>query len=586
MTETEITFEARLQTVVRQVLDTRIDLLSIMMSEVGIDAATTRARLTTLVHALQNPRLEDTIFESGRRMAMIVDGDVIVMNRELLGRVGDAEVLTALARPVAEITQLASVGVSLAFQIDDEQLLRDLTMKAQRRADGEVVRASSIHDWVRYRIQTLAERLGRLCGELGGAGAFDASGSDEVCAKVETSPVWPEWSDVAGIAWCQSTVAQLTDALAGTTYQSHAGTLAELMWDSVVLSLQSFMRHAGRTARTLATQLDIGELLNAIANAASGDERFSTDVAEWPAYQDVYDAWRDLNHHERAVFGPVLLNDKTPPASVVVPARLAFGLDEPKELPWAAPLVCWTTREQRALRDLLMGFIKTLPGHTEHALQRHTLVKVGDEPALVTSGDRLMLAVHMVPLGIDATLMEPESPSRTWSACVRQVVEQFVRADDETQESALASLRAAYDQLFPESRPIWARRFFDLGGADDVETLVRLVTAINNVFSAPIFFDPFAQPTGIDLAPLATLVLPVGIVSGTVSFFVPVVAVTATLNGAPVRIRAVEVPAGIDAPCRWLCDRAIHLESLGQQSVELITRSVRGDAIQMALVES
>lgn len=564
-------------------LDTRIDLLAIMMAEAGVDAETARKRLTRLVHGLRNPRVEKTIFDNGRRLATKVDGDHIVMNRELLERVGDAEVINALARPVAEITQLASVGVSLAFQIDDDQLMRDLTMKAQRRVEGEVVRASSLTDWVHYRVETLVERLGRLCAELGKPGSFDTSGTDELQQQVQGSVVWPEWMDIGTLDWCQSAVSEVATALEQTPYQPHAETLVELMWDSLVLSPQSFVRHAGRTARTLSS-LDIGELLLALARAMTGNEQQSTDLADWPAYQDVYEAWRDLDRHERAIFGPVLLGDATPAASVIVPAREAFGLNEPRELPWDAPLVCWTTREQRGLRDLLNGFIKTLPGDTEHALSGHKLEQAADIPPLSAAGPRSTFAVQVVPLGSDATMLPSQSAGRAWSACVREVLRQFESTDEYTQEAVIASLRSAYDHLFPASQAIWARRLFDLHEHSPTATVQRLVTMVNNLFNMPLLFDPFVEPGADGLTELATLVLPVGMTPETrVSFFVPIVALTSTLNGAPLRVRAVEVPAQTEEPCRWMCDLSLHLNKLGQQSVELITRSVRGDALQMAL---
>lgn len=581
---TDSSFEARLQRIVRQVLDTRVDLLAIMMAEAGVDAATAKRRLTVLVHGLRSPRIESTIFEDGRRLATAVEGEEIVLNRELLQRVGDAEVLTALARPVAQITELASVGVSLAFQIDDDQMMRDLAMKAQRRTENEVVRASSIPDWVQYRIETLTERLGRLCGGLGRASVFETTGADELRRHVEGAAVWPEWADIDAIEWCKNAVAAVHEAMEGTFYEQHAETLTELMWDSLVLSTQSFVRHAGRTLRSLGNEIQLDDLLVALARAASGDEAFSTDVADWPAYLDVFEAWRDLNRHESAMFGPVLLNDRTPPASVVVPAQQAFGLDEPKELPWDAPLVCWTTREHRALRDLLIGFIKTLPGHTEQALEAHTLVEVGDEPPLDLSGERQMLSIQVVALGTDSGFIPPSEPERPWSACVRRIVDQFESSDEYTREAVLASLRLAYDELFPESQPIWARRLFDVDELSQRDKLVRLVTTVNNVFHAPLFFDPFRDPDTDEIAPMATIVLPVGITTaGRVPFFVPMVALTSTLNGAPLRVRVVEVPPQSDAPCRWLCDRGLHLTKLAQQPVELIARAVRGDALQMAI---
>ena len=115
---TDTSFESRLQRIVREVLDTRVDLLAIMMSEARIDPQTTRESLVRLVHGLRNPIIEPTIFEAGRRMPMKVEGDRIVFNAELLERVGDEEVLTALARPVAEITAPGPTELGALVQYD------------------------------------------------------------------------------------------------------------------------------------------------------------------------------------------------------------------------------------------------------------------------------------------------------------------------------------------------------------------------------------------------------------------------------------------------------------------------------------
>ena len=580
-------FEARLQSVVRQVVDTRIDLLALMLTDTGVDAGTVRQRLGALIRALHSPRVEATIFANGRRLATSVEDGVLLVNRELLERVGNPEILSSLARPVAELTELAPVMVSLAFQIDDDQVLRDLTLRAQRSATKEVIRASMIREWVEYRVEVLSQRLLRLCGQLGRASVFERGGAGELQARVQESEVWPEWADVSDLGWCVSAVAALEEALEGTEFEPHSETLAELMWDSVVLSTQSFLRHAGRGTRSLERELDVSELLIALANAVSGDEFLEDDVAQWPAYQDVADAWTELNREECGTFGPVRGDFPAPPASVLDPARNAFGIDQPSELPWDLPLLCWTTREQRALRDLLNGLIKTLHGQNAQAEQSHTATRPGTEPALVSGGARKMLSVQIAPLGADASLLPAQSDDRTWAACVNRVLEQFAASDAITQEGIIASLRAAYDSLFPESQAIWERRLFDLDDLPMAGRAQRLVTAINGVFGPPMFFDPFLDPSTNELAPMATVVLPVGVTANTrVAFSVPMVALKSTLNGSPLRLRAVEVSPQSDQPCRWLCDRGLHLSKLAKQSVELLTTAIRGDALQMSLFES
>lgn len=584
-------FEQRVQRIVRHVLDTRVDLLAIMMAEVGLDTDIAHAKLTDLVHALSHPEIEETIFEGGRRLATAVDGGtppVIRLNEELLQRVDDDEVLSALARPVAEITDLASVGVSLAFQVDDEQAIRNMTTRAHRRPDAPTVRATEIDDWVAFRIDTMADRVQRMCGHLGRASVVETTGADSMLDTVRGAKSWPEWIDIADEVWCQNAVRSIGAALEDTPHENASAVLAELLWDSLALSPQSFLRHAGRSLRGRGGDLShIGELLRALSAAVSGESDVSEQVADWNAYSDVFDAWQNLNRHEKAMFGPVLLRDRTPAASVVEPARFAFGLEEPSELPWDLPLLCWTVREQNALRDLLVGFAKTLPGHTEDALEGQPDLHVDSESPLEVDGDRRTVGIQVIALNADAALSIPASFARAWSSGIHRVLDQFLGLSVEEKTAVNVTLRAAYDELFPDSQTIWSRRFYDLDRKNELDAFKQLVTTPNKLFRTPVFFDPFHNPRSDELAPYPTLVFPVGISGpGKVPFFVPVVALTSTMNGSPLRVRIVEVPASSGERCRWVCDRGLHLAKLSKQAVELILRAVRGDSLQMAVFES
>lgn len=566
-----VAFGARLHRVVRQVLDTRIELLAIMMIEAGIEAEAVRQRLALLVKALRSPVIDDTIFENGRRMATAVEDGRIRFNRELLQRVDDSEVLTALAKPVAQITELASVGVSLAFQIDDDQLMRDLTMKTQRRVDSEVVRASSITEWVQYRLDTMAERVVGLTNELGRPTDFDAVATDALREQVAAAPVWPEWSDVEAVDWCADAVRIVRESTSGTPIEDHAELLVGLLWDSVVLSTQSFLRHAGRTLRPFAAQLDLCEVVEALTVAVSTEESVRTDVAGWTAYVEIAELWAELNREERAQFGHVVGPPVVQPASVIAAAGLAFGLDRPSDLPWSVPLVCWTTREQRALRDLLAGMVKLMPmrGTVDTGVPSAAM-------ALAVTGEAREIQLQVVDEepGVDAA---PHAPRGAFGACVREVVQRFEASDEMLQEAALASVRGAYDEWFPASHEMWKRRLYaaERGGVAQFEALVA---AIDDVFAVPMFFDPFQEPGDDQFRPMAGLVMPVALDGEVVTISVPIAALTATPHGGALTLRAVDVRT---TPPQWLGDRMLHLESLSQQPVEQVLRAVHHDAIQM-----
>ena len=187
----------------------------------------------------------------------------------------------------------------------------------------------------------------------------------------------------------------------------------------------------------------------------------------------------------------------------------------------------------------------------------------------------------------DAALSIPASFARAWSSGLHRILDQFGALSPQDQARVNESLRNAYDELFPDSSPIWSRRFYDLDRRSPLEGFKQLVSTPNELFRTPVFLDPFHDPRSEELAPYPTLVFPVGLNGpGKIPFFVPVVALTSTMNGSPLRVRVIEVPTSTSQECRWICDRGLHLAKLSKQAVELILRAVRGDSLQMAVFES
>ena len=92
-------------------------------------------------------------------------------------------------------------------------------------------------------------------------------------------------------------------------------------------------------------------------------------------------------------------------------------------------------------------------------------------------------------------------------------------------------------------------------------------------------FDPFASPGTEEFLPVAGLVFPVGIGASPIVFSLPIAALTATQTGGPLHLRVVDTRG----ECRWLCDRALHLNSLAQQPVEQMMRAIRRDSVQLSL---
>lgn len=580
--------EERIDRILREMLDSHLDLLALLLAESGVPQDEQILRLESLIQVLRNRVFEPTIFDSGRRVpTSLEDRDgkqVLVLNSELFGRVSNDEVTNTLARPIAALLGLSAFSVTLALQTRDELTIKGLTTKVVRKADHLPVKAADVPSYVDQKIAVFAQRLHILARVLGRPGSFEIQPSEDVRAALRGAAGWPEWSELSELQMSQVAVTGLRMACLERPWESHVALLAELLWDSLGLTAHSFFRHAGRALRG-ANVPQIDHVLEAMVDAVRQQETWlNTSLSDWGVFGDIYQSWKDLARTERRAFG-VTTHDLPPrDVSVIQPAREAFGLDAPTTLPWDFPVVCWTVREQTALRDLFVGLARTLPIPEAEVYPVLADLEL-NELELNVHEDLVNLGVHMAPLSSELIASDVKSMERAASAVIQKLASQFEALSQADQESVNERLRLAYNEFFPGFSEIWDRHFYSLHKQPRKEQFVKLIQEVQTVLNVPIVLDPFLKPSQSEVAPFPTLTLIVAMTAETTQtpFYVPVSALNSTHSGVPIRVRAIRTPLESTAACVWLCDRTLALNKLQGQAVDLLTRAIHGDCMRFAL---
>ncbi len=578
----------RIAAIVEELVQVHLDLLAVLLAEKGVQPAQQIALLDRLVRALDSYEIRDGLMVDGRRTPTTVEWiggqPSIVLNGELLGLVEDVEIVFALSNPIAEVLDLSPVSVALALSERDERHIRDLTVKASKRVEHGAVRSNRVTAVYERKIRLFTDRIAGVALTLGMPDAFDMSNSEALAAKVATSPGWPDWVDVAGTPSLQRALAMMTTSLEGTPWQAHAVDVVEALWEGVGLSSHSFLRSAGRTVRSRQVA-EPRALLSAFARVVSTHEpNFDIHLDTWPSFSDIGEAWTDLVAQERNLFGLGARDGQTPRIAVTEQAGGAFGMDDPAELPWDFPLLCWTVREQKALRDLLVGYCRTLPGADSRARARGE-VTADTHPTLDIHTGRGSASIQVMVLGAEGTIIEHDEQEKAVGAAVGHLAEQFDTLSDEEQVEAVERLRAAYDELFPKAKVMWARRFHNISKIPVLRAFHYLVGEAGAVMGVPMLIDPFEGVDSVEFAEKPTLVSIVGTrpTGGKTAFWLPLAALGATRYGTPIRVRVVEVDREANM-CRWVNDRNLHVGKLQGQSVDVMMRSIHGDALQMVVL--
>ena len=596
----------RIEQTIDEILGNHLDLILLLSAEQGTPIGRQLQQADALVRCLLGSDLQPTLFEQGRRIPMRVDTrpggslGALVLNAEMISRLGDEDLRALFTRPVAAIMGVAPVHVGLVLQGSDVARVRTLYHGAQRRMDTPVARATQVRAVIERRVTLFATRLRGLIAQLTGGqeriqlppphGLIEWLGQRE--------GTWPEWADAMGQPFGAQTERMTERSIerAGATTTPPAHTLLELCWESLDLSPQSFMKHAARALRAQNLPVTKG-LLSAIAHViAPGRTRQIASIETWPSLTEVQAAWRALVRAEVETLGSAYHGEREVAAlSAFDPPKESMGLREPEALPWEYPLVCWSVRETTALRDLLQGFLHDQrlssalhhtidPGFVERDLDGNASKLVHDEP-MHTPPERLHTQIQVVGTNIPVPSDYKAITRRVYRAALATMAAQFEALSEAQRLGALRRIRGAYDGFFSNTRHVWERRLQGWQLDDPGEALERLATDVRHVLGCPVLFDPFESPDAEGLRPIPTFCFVVAIADHMERspFHVPIrlIAATAAPGAPPLRVRLVHVGQDASAPCTWMQDELLTMETMHGQPVQLTLNAIEDDMLRM-----
>ncbi|MFB6263187.1 MAG: hypothetical protein ABEL76_06105, partial [Bradymonadaceae bacterium] len=339
------------------------------------------------------------------------------------------------------------------------------------------------------------------------------------------------------------------------------------------------IRHAARELRD--TSADLDRLLPALADVVSATEADVPDAAsEWSDLAPVAEAWSMLFRTEQRFLSWSTVGRPTPELSVFEPPLESLHLNEPESLPWELPLLCWSVREQNALRDLLDGFCQTMEKELDDRPELPDRIERATD-ALELEPLEQPVDVHVADFDEEVSSEKRYRSERARRAADRNLRHQFDMLDDRTQQQALMRLRGAFDGFFQLSKPVWERRFQaweELDGLDAFELLTR---EIRNVIGTAASIDPFAAPDELELRPAPTFAFSVAFEesSRVAKCRLPLIALEVAFDAAPAKIRLVEVPDDPEQPCRWLGDRELTLRNFVDRSTGDLLASIEDDTL-------
>jgi hypothetical protein len=592
----------RLDKICQELIQKHLDLLLMLMAEEGMTPELQRERMDLLVRSLTNVQLAPTLFEDGRRVPMALDAavtpPVIQANSELLERLEPDDILFAFTRPISQLLHLPPISVGLVLQGRDEKQLKNLYHGATRKLQTPALRATEIRAVIERRVTTFMERARGLAELLApGSRPRFPSPAAFVGELGAARDGWPEWDKIISQEFIKYATSSFAEAVEEVRELPPADILLELCWESLDLSPQTFLRHAGRTLRTQNAPPN-QRLIFALAEVvAPGQSRSIGLLSAWPSMQELLDAWTALCQHEHET----ILRHSTharpvPMISMLEPPGVSTGLRDPEDLPWLHPLVSWSLRETTALRDLLMGFVQG------HKILRPVEAEESDSEILLMDADdldpmpmRIDLPQRPVDFQVIGTSIEMPGHydfmiERAYSAALLHLEAQVMELPEPSQLNILTRLRGAYDGYFSQTKPVWDRRLQSWRQDARPVALRKLAGELGHVLSAPAFFDPFETPEEPQLAMMPTFCFVVALSPRfeRVPLRIPVASLlrTAGMGAAPLRLRMIEVPEDVNEPCRWLCDRELGMGDLQGTPVNLTLNALERDTLRLIAFKS
>lgn len=586
----------KIERVSRELIKHYLDLFVVLLAERGNTVDEQRAKIDLLVRCLGSLQIEPSIFVEGRRIPMVVEEGIppmIKLNAEMFSKIPQEELLFAFTKPISQILDLPLASVGLVLQGREEKQLRNLYHSAKSRLEVATIHATSVLAVIEHRVTLFVERLRGLVFHLSDGDRIQLPSPASLIGHLTgIKGTWPEWIDVSDERFATAAVAVVDEALSNKENLPDAATLMELCWESLDLSVQSFMRHVGRALRNKETRVE-ERLLVAIAEVIA-PQQLSTlqDLDSWPSMADLKVAWEDLFQQELITLGEYYQGGRIAPMiSAFAAPRDSLGLREPVELPFDYPLVCWSVREVNALRDMLQGFTQAhlLDDDDEFEL---LLVDSGEqrvEPPMALPAERRHVEMQVIGTNIEIDDGYQLMQDRAWMASTQRLMAQFRSLEAADQLSALQRVRGVYDGFFMGTKHVWERRLNGWEIDEPIEAFRRMTQTVRDVLACDVFFDPFESPMDASLRMIPTFCFVVALNEHLerVPFKVPIssLIMTAATGSPPLIVRMVDVPGTPLTPCRWMCDRELTMQTMQGHPVQLTLRAVSSNMLRMLAYE-
>jgi hypothetical protein len=486
--------------------------------------------------------------------------------------------------------EISQVGVGLVLQCRDDRQLKSLSNKAAREINGERVQLTQVPAVVEQRMNVFEERISKFAEEFGDSVFLLLSGMDEFTKKLSRAKRgWPDWSTVERSPFMKGAVDEIEVAVEGIEDAPDASVLVELCWESLDLSPQSFLRHAAQKFRAQDSRVDIEQALRKLANIVDQQsDKLTRGLDQWSAYGEVAKAWTGLFREEQRMLAWTPGGRGTPPVSALATPLKTMRLCEPESLPWDAPLLSWSMREQNALRDLLVGLRRTLEEKrpADHLGEFDIPIDTDIAPLQIDVDDtslkvQVVAGEHELPDNYDELL------ESALNANHQAMLTQFDRLEASQRKRVLQTLRSAYGGFFGEAKDVWDRRFQAWKKWDEREAFTILCTELRHVLGSAVIFDPFEDPRTFNLrmVPTFTVVVPRAEDVDRTMLHVPLAALRNTFQDTPVRLRVVDVYDD-GSRCVWGGDLEVTLQTIEEQKTETVLKSIENDSVRLLVYES
>lgn len=580
--------EARVHQFARQTIDLHLPLLLGSIAERGGNSQIQVERASQLVEVLSGARLEPQLMRNGRpvpvELRRVDERIELFVNQTMLERVDDEALASAMALPVAKVLGLPPSMVGLILNLSDERQIRSLA--SQLGSKNPVVPLTQIERLVRWRLQTLEARLGRLIEVAN----LTVDGAETFLETLKTrGDHWPRFEEIRDQDYLLSWSDRVGGELGRSVPAEGAQKLVELLWESLVISPRSAMRQAAQALRSLPAKANHQKMLVMLARALGEEgQPIDSDLQSWPSFEELHRNWEVLNAREDALIGARRSLSLAPPVCIFAPPSESMGLKEPASLPWEMPLICWSMRERSALNDLLKGLATSLEREMDSRksgrLQDISFQSDTPLPEDHAIGERIHWIVK-VPTRLPTFPTDFSTHlNQAFKSTAAAYGQAFSKLPMMDQIQGLNLAKGAYSGYLPQSRAVWQRRLITDPDARPPEAFEIYLLGLARALEWPIFVDIFEEglftPRTTHL-PGFTLLATWCEDSDFAPLWLPVEAIGEALGQVPLRIRNIEVRN--DGSTAWLGDHRLEIAELRALSTDGLLRGIHDGALLLTI---